>query len=124
MTEQGLIEYFKNEISMNHVTPSVVLKQLISTHTKGFGICKNFENICGGNLDLVMHHWEIRYEGWPGFSGSNAYPVKGVGMRPESDEDAVVTYRTGHDVKLGKYVFSTKCLMNFALKNRYYLLRT
>lgn len=77
---------------MNHVTPSVALKQLISTHTNGFGICKNFENTCGRDLDVVMRYWEISYADWPGFSGSLAYPVKGVGMLFNPTDDARDTY--------------------------------
>lgn len=77
---------------MSNVTPSVVLKQLIGTHTKDFGICKNFEDACGKDLDISMLYWDISYADWPGFSGSLAYPVKGSGMHPELPDDARVTY--------------------------------
>ncbi|OZB41023.1 MAG: hypothetical protein B7X50_07950 [Alishewanella sp. 34-51-39] len=77
---------------MNNVTPSVVLKQLIGTHTNGFGICKDFENACGKDLDIFMRYWDISYVDWPGFSGSLAYPVKGVGMHLDPYNDARVTY--------------------------------
>lgn len=77
---------------MNHVTPSVVLRQLIRTHTNGFGICKNFENACGRDLGVLMRYWEISYADWPGFSGCLGYPVKGVGICPELPDDARVTY--------------------------------
>lgn len=103
---------------MNHVTPSVVLKQLISTHTNVFGICKNFENTCGRDLDVVMRYWEISYADWPGFSGSLAYPVKGVGVRSEPDNDARVTY---HDTpnkwdRRTKYGKARYALLNWLIE--------